>query len=56
MVPHLNGLVARDQSCQGDDAAVPRRQTGPLPHISQKSALRVSLECRGNRPDILEGQ
>src|ERR1700682_4067855 len=23
------------------------RQTGPLPHISQKSALRVSLECRG---------
>ena len=51
---HLDGLVARDQGCDRNDASVSRRQAGTLPDIAKKRALRVFLQGRRDHPHIVQ--
>ena len=50
---HLDRLVACDQRCEGDDAPVAWGEARPLPHITEKCALRVPLECRRYHSNIV---
>ena len=51
---HIDGLVARDQRRQGDDAAVARRQAGTSPQVGDRP-LRVFLEGRCDLADVIAG-
>ena len=53
MVRHLDGLVARDQCGQRNDAAVARREAGAFPHIAEQR-LGVLLERGSDHSDIVE--
>ena len=56
IVGHLDGLVARDQRGERDDAAVAWRETRALPHLAEKTVLRVFIQRRGDHPDIVTRQ
>src|SRR5437899_3070806 len=52
MIWHLDGLIACDQRCQCDNAAVTRCEAGAFPHVAEETLLRVSLQRRGNLTNI----
>ena len=52
VVWHVDGLVARDQRGQSDDAAVAWREARALPQLGD-GALRVLVECRSDHPEIV---
>ena len=53
---HLDGLAARDQGGERNDASVSCRQARAFPDIAEKTVLCVLLECRRDHPHILKRQ
>src|SRR3954470_5205815 len=52
IVWQLHRLTTGDESCDGDDAAVPRRETRSLPQIAIDKFLRVAFEDWRDRTDV----
>ena len=50
--PHLDRLVARNQGCHGDDAAVSCRKVRPGPDFRQHGILGVLAQSRRNGLDV----
>ena len=49
-------LIAGDQRRDGDEAAIPRRQTGTLPHITVQTFLGVRFERRRHCANVFGRQ
>lgn len=52
IVRQLDDLIASDQGSEGDDAAIPGRQIGALPKITEEVLLRIPIERGGNLANI----
>jgi hypothetical protein len=56
VVRHCARLIACDQSRDGDEAAIARRQTRTLPQIADDRDLPVFLERRREVPEVVGGR
>src|SRR3954468_15309451 len=54
--PQLDGLAARNQGCNGDNAAVARRQAWSCPHVTKQATTAVLLEGWRHRCDLAHRQ
>jgi hypothetical protein len=53
VIRHLDGLYASNQSRHRDDTAVTRRKLGPLPKTIEQCTLRIVLQRRRDRSNVV---
>ena len=54
--PQLDGLAACNQGCNGDNAAVARRQAWSCPHVTKQATMAVLLQGWRHHCDLANRQ